>query len=87
MTALKPCPFCGAKPEYKTESDATHPFITRVWIRCPQCRQSSVCSDWYNGDLGTMEASWDTRTEGDKKCNECGGIDIHTNKCVFHGQR
>lgn len=37
------------------------PFGIRMWIKCPQCKQSQVCSDWYDGDLGTMEASWNSR--------------------------
>jgi hypothetical protein len=60
--ALKPCPFCGHKPEYKTEQQSKPPFGIRVWIKCPQCRKAQVCSDWYGGDLGNMEASWNTRT-------------------------
>lgn len=59
--ALLPCPFCGSKPVYITESDPKPPHGLRAWIKCPQCRQSQVCSDWYDGDLGTMDASWQTR--------------------------
>lgn len=60
---LKPCPFCGCAPVYKTESDPMPPHNMRVWIKCPQCRQSSVCTDWYDGDLGTTEAAWEKRYE------------------------
>lgn len=27
------------------------------------------------------------KLEPKKKCNECGGEESHTNKCVFQGQR
>lgn len=59
MSELKPCPFCGASPKYKIEGLGGK---LTVWIKCQQCRQSSVCSDWYGGDLGTMEAAWNTRS-------------------------
>jgi len=58
---LKNCPFCNAPAKFSTEQLDVPPFGMRAWIKCPQCRQSQVCSDWYNGDLGTMEASWNTR--------------------------
>ena len=60
-TTLLPCPSCGAAAKFSTESQSEIPFKIRAWIKCPQCRQSQVYSDWYNGDLGTMEASWNTR--------------------------
>lgn len=63
---LKPCPFCGSSVKMETERQDVPPFGARVWIRCKQCRQSQVCSDWYGGDLGTMEASWQKRA-GDTK--------------------
>lgn len=61
MRELLPCPFCGTRPVYKCETDSRPPFTTRSWIKCPQCRQAQVCSDWYSGDMGTTEASWNTR--------------------------
>lgn len=56
--ALKLCPFCGAHPIHETLGSGAR---LNVKIRCPQCRQASVESDWYGGDLGTTEASWNKR--------------------------
>lgn len=58
MTDLKNCPFCGAKPYYGGFPD--------VRIECQQCKQSMIKASWYEGDLGTMEASWQKRHESAK---------------------
>jgi len=55
---LRECPFCGSKPIYGGYPD--------VSIQCKQCRQSIVKASWYKGDMGTMEASWNTRAESRK---------------------
>jgi len=56
VSDLKPCPFCGTQPEYTTEGQT-------AWIKCPQCHQSKICSNWYDGDLGLMEACWNKRQD------------------------
>lgn len=53
MEKLRECPFCGEKPYYGGYPDTQ--------IRCEQCKQSLVKANWYGGDLGTMEASWNKR--------------------------
>ncbi len=61
MSTLKPCPFCEAAPIYQAQFDPSPPYSSRVRLTCPQCRQSSVCSDWYDGNLGAVEAAWNKR--------------------------
>ena len=73
---LKPCPFCGYQPHYKTETDPMPPHAQRVWIKCTQCRQSQVCSDWYGGDLGTTEACWNKRFDEPNKHSSCFSTQI-----------
>lgn len=66
MIRLLSCPFCGTKPTYTTELQDVPPYGIRAWIKCPQCKQAQVCSDWYGGDLGTTEASWNKRINSNK---------------------
>ena len=54
---LKPCPFCGSAPKYEHVKGV-------LWLRCSQCFVG-IDPQWYDGDLGTVEASWNTRI-GDK---------------------
>jgi hypothetical protein len=51
---LLPCPFCGNKPTIGGYPD--------VEIKCTRCLQAVVKANWYNGDMGTTEACWNTRT-------------------------
>lgn len=53
-TTLKDCPFCGSKPLYE------HDAAGRLWLRCSQCFVG-IDPQWYGGDLGTVEASWNKR--------------------------
>lgn len=53
---LLSCPFCGHSPEY--HSDLTG----RKWLRCKSCF-CGVDPQWYRGDLGAVEAAWNTRHE------------------------
>ena len=53
---LKPCPFCGETPYSGGFPDYR--------IECLKCHQSIVKAAWFDGDLGTMEASWNTRIGG-----------------------
>jgi len=53
---LKPCPFCGSMPEY------THDQHGRSWLRCKRCF-IGIDPQWYGGDLGVTEASWNTRAD------------------------
>lgn len=71
---LKPCPFCGTYPVYKTERDMLPPHNSRAWIKCPKCHQAQVCSDWYGGDLGTTEACWNKRFDATDAPLESGWI-------------
>ena len=61
------CPFCGVSVEHKTERNPQYPFNLCTWIKCTQCRQAQICSDWYNGDLGCMEAAWNRRVDHPNK--------------------
>lgn len=52
---LKPCPFCGGRATYENEVEKGP-----IWLRCAQCRVG-IDPQWYDGDLGVVEASWNTR--------------------------
>ena len=56
MIHLKPCPFCGGKPEFKTDADGGD------WLRCSQCFVG-INALWYDGDLGVVEGSWNRRAD------------------------
>lgn len=53
---LKPCPMCGTKVEYKG--------FPNLRLQCSQCRLGYLVAD-YGGDLGTVEACWNQRTQAD----------------------
>lgn len=58
---LKPCPFCGAIPDYKPSDIFANGELGIVSISCPNCRVY-IARYGLNGDVKVIEA-WNNRPE------------------------
>lgn len=49
MDKLKPCPFCGGKPEILRDTSFNSHFRYKVWvwIKCPKCDIKTKAFDSY----------------------------------------
>ena len=57
MEELKPCPFCGGKAEYITESGVRY----RYKIQCTSCKIKTGGTVFENNEFNAKE--WNTRTQ------------------------
>lgn len=76
---FKPCPFCGGEPRY----GASFPDI---YLRCSQCLLT-IQVGWYGGNIGAVEAAWNTRIPDPLIAHQQRMIEIAKEALEFYANR